>query len=387
MKHTYILPNIIILAFTLTSCMKDMEQMSTLGNNETCFTTTIRQKVNSKAEATQAAEGSTFRFMLYQPGTLNYKNTGSYIYDSSQNPTYLVAAALNKEGSFQNTDPTAGINGIKGTYSIVAVSPGLGTESFDNGHQAVITCPNRTNENGEDVGAVYANEMEDKLLGEYAPITFSNPLQEIRSRISFEVRKDPNLTEEITVSSIKVLGAGTGKSNETLYYFPQVRQCTVPSGITNEMDMGTISLKTDDENGNYYSTNQKFILSGIYAPRNIATSILGTTIDNSNVFDMQYLSMTMDFTQGSRSVSANLILNADKEDKLAELLPHTEYVFKVVVASSYIQLSAQISSSSNPDWQTPSLGNAEIGNVETIQIGKFDRHNWNEKELPTQTIE
>ena len=388
MKHTYILPDIILLAFTLTSCMNDMEQMPTSDHSETCFSTMIQQKVNNKAEATQVVEGSTFRFMLYQRATLNYKYTGSYIYDSSLNPQYLVAAALDGKGVFQNPDPTAGLNGVKGTYSIVAISPGLDTESFDNGQsQALITCPNRTNENDEDVGAVYANEMEEKLLGEYAPITISNPLKEIRSRISFEVRKDSKLTEDITVSSIKVLGAGTGKSNETLYYFPQVRQCTVPSGISNEMDMGTISRKKDENGDYYYSTNQKYILSGIYAPRNVATSILETTIDNSNVLDMQYLSMTMVFTQGSRSVSANLILNADKDEKLAELLPHTDYVFKVKVASSYIQLSVQISSSSNTDWETPSLDNAEIGDVETIQIGTFDRNNWNETQLPAQTIE
>ena len=59
MKHTYILPDIILLAFTLTSCMNDMEQMPTSDHSETCFSTMIQQKVNNKAEATQK---TAFRF-------------------------------------------------------------------------------------------------------------------------------------------------------------------------------------------------------------------------------------------------------------------------------------------------------------------------------------
>ena len=233
------------------------------------------------------------------------------------------------------------------------------------------------------------NDWEEKVLGEYDIIRFSTPMREIRSKIRFEIRKDPNLTEDMTVENIKVMGAGTGTPDERLYYFPQTRQCAVPDGVTDEMDFGTPTAETDTDGSTYYKTATKYILSGIYAPRSVTTEILGTSLYNENVLDKQYLTMHMDFMQGSRKVSAEMMLNADAEGVLAELKSRNEYVFKVEVASTYIKIYLHIyDHNDTTDWQKPSdNGNITIDDGDVIEIGTFYYNLWNDNDLGDQIID
>ena len=393
-KVKYILPLVAVL-LAATACSKSDVPTATGGENS------ISADISRAGEAqttTPAVDGNTFRFMLYQSGSLNYKGTGTYVYDISENSTYLTAAELGNLGEYQRINPTKGINGVVGTLGVLAVSPGLeiftrqeGTEEEGNLRTiaAIVTCPNRVDSNGDDAGAVWVNDWEEKVLGEYDIIRFSTPMREIRSKIRFEIRKDPNLAETMSVQSIKVVGAGTGTPDERLYYFPQTRQCAVPDGVTDEMDFGTPTAETDTYGSTYYKTATKYILSGIYAPRSVTTEILGTSLYNENVLDKQYLTMHMDFMQGSRNVSAEVMLNADAEGKLAELKSRNEYVFKVEVASTYIKIYLHIyDHTDTTDWQKPSdNGNITIDDVDVIKIGTFYYNSWDEKNLGDQIID
>ena len=393
-KVKYILPSVAVL-LAATACSKSDVPTATGGENSISADISRADEVQT---TTPAVDGNTFRFMLYQSGSLNYKGTGTYVYDISENSTYLTAAELGNLGEYQRINPTKGINGVVGTLGVLAVSPGLeiftrqeGTEEEGNLRTiaAIVTCPNRVDSNGDDAGAVWVNDWEEKVLGEYDIIKFSTPMREIRSKIRFEIRKDPNLAETMSVQSIKVVGAGTGTPDERLYYFPQTRQCAVPDGVTDEMDFGTPTAETDTYGSTYYKTATKYILSGIYAPRSVTTEILGTSLYNENVLDKQYLTMHMDFMQGSRNVSAEVMLNADAEGKLAELKSRNEYVFKVEVASTYIKIYLHIyDHTDTTDWQKPSdNGNITIDDVDVIKIGTFYYNSWDEKNLGDQIID
>ena len=393
-KVKYILPSVAVL-LAATACSKSDVPTATGGENS--FSADI-SRAGEAQTTTPAVDGDTFRFMLYQPGSLNYKGTGTYVYNVGQNANYLTAAGLDKLGENPTIDPTKGLNGVVGTFGVLAVSPGLeiftrqeGTEADGNLRTiaAIVTCPNRVDSNGDDAGAVWVNDWEEKVLGEYDIIRFSTPMREIRSKIRFEIRKDPNLTEDMTVQSIKVVGAGTGTPDERLYCFPQTRQCAVPDGVTDEMDFGTLTAEPDTDGSTYYKTATKYILSGIYAPRSVTTEILGTSLYNENVLDKQYLTMHMDFMQGSRKVTAEVMLNADAEGVLAELKSRNEYVFKVEVSSTYIKIYLHIyDHNDTTDWQQPSdNGNITIDDGDVIEIGTFTYNSWNNNDLGDQIID
>ena len=320
-------------------------------------------------------DGTTIRIMLYQPGIRNYRHSGVYRYSTNKN--YLEAVNIDGSGNII-ADPLKGINGIVGTYGMIAVSPGVEMVTFDEGTErpsaAIIACPNHQDSNGNDDGAIWATQWEQQLLGEYDIIRMNNPQEEIRSKIRFEIRKDPNIEGDITNIQLKVKGAGTGKTDEQLYYYPQLRQCAVPPGVEDVMNI-SVSAATDTDGSSYYKSESKYILSGIYAPKEVATKILGTTLDNLNVLDKSYLTLSMDFQQGTRPVSAGMMLNADAE--LAELKPQTEYVYKVLVASTYINITLDIYNQSN-NWNNPTdNGMVDIGGADrTINIGTFTINDW-----------
>ena len=85
----------------------------------------------------------------------------------------------------------------------------------------------------------------------------------------------------------------------------------------------------------------------------------------------------MDFQQGNRAVSAGMMLNADADAVLAELKPQTEYVYKILVASTYINIILDIYNSTN-NWNNPTdNGTIDIGGADkTFNIGTFTINNW-----------
>lgn len=395
-KRIYILP-LIALLLDVSACSNDNLSIPQEGGGDNLISAEI-SRAGEASSTTPAVDGNTFRFMLYQIGSLNYKSSGTYVYDVSENANYLTAAGLDNFGKNPAIDPTKGIDGMEGAFGIVAVSPGLeiftretGTEEDDNLRTiaAIVTCPNHMDTGGNDAGEVWVNDWEEMALGRYNIIQFSTPMREIRSKIGFEIRKDPNLTEDLFVQSIKVIGAGTGKSDERLYYYPQTRQCAVPDGVTDEMDFTSLTEATDPDGSTYYKSETKYILSGIYAPRSVTTKMLGTSLYNENVLDKQYLTMYIDFTQGTRQVRAEVMLNADAEGELAELKSRNEYIFKVVVASTYIKVYLSVyDHNSTNDWQQPSdNGASAIDDGDVIEIGTFSFNPWNDNNLGDQIID
>ena len=372
-NRTPLILTAIVLLFCLVSCSNDnmivSEQVHILSNIS-------RATVNSETTA-PLPDGTTIRMMLYQPGTRNYYRSGLYRYSTGNN--YLESVTIDGSGNVI-TDPLKGINGIVGTYGMIAISPGVEMLTFNEGTErpsaAIITCPNHQDSNGNDDGAVWANLWEQQTLGEYNIIRINSPQGEIRSKVRFEIRKDPNLEGDISNIQLKLKGAGTGKTDEQLYYYPQLRQCAVPSGVEDVMPL-SVSGATDTDGSTFYKSETKYILSGIYAPKEITAKILGATLDNQNILDKQYLTLSMDFQQGNRAVSAEMMLNADADAVLAELKPQREYVYKILVASTYINITLDIYGQTH-NWNNPTNnGTIDIGGADkTFNIGTFTINNW-----------
>ena len=362
-----------VLLFCLDSCSND----NVVVPKQTHISSEISRVSISSGTTEQLPDGTTIRMMLYQPGTRNYYRSGMYRYLTSKN--YLEAVSIDESGNVI-TDPLKGINGIVGTYGMIAISPGVEMLTFNEGTErpsaAIITCPNHQDRNGNDDGAVWATLWEQQVLGEYDIIRMDSSQEEIRSKVRFEIRKDPNLEEDITNIQLKLKGAGTGTTDEKLYYYPQLRQCAVPSGVEDVMQF-PVSGATDTDGSTFYKSETKYILSGIYAPKEVAAKILGTTFENPNLLDKTYLTLFMDFQQGNRAVSAEMMLNADADAVLAELKSQREYVYKILVASTYINITLDIYGQTH-NWNNPTNnGTIDIGGADkTFNIGTFTINNW-----------
>lgn len=362
-----------VLLFCLVSCSNDNMIVS---EQVHILSTISRATVNSETTA-PLPDGTTIRMMLYQPGTRNYYRSGMYRYSTGKN--YLEAVSIDESGNVI-ADPLKGINGIVGTYGMIAISPGSEMVTFNEGTErtsaAIITCPNHKDSNGNDDGAVWATLWEQHILGEYDIIRMNSSQEEIRSKVRFEIRKDPNLEGDIKNIQLKLKGAGTGTTDEQLYYYPQLRQCAVPSGVEDVMPF-SVSEEPDTDGSTFYKSKTKYILSGIYAPKEVAAKILGTTFENPNLLDKTYLTLSMDFQQGNRAVSAEMMLNADADAVLAELKPQREYVYKILVASTYINIKLDIYDQTH-NWNNPTNnGTIDIGGADkTFNIGTFTINNW-----------
>ena len=360
-----------VLLFCLVSCSNENMIVS---KQVQIFSGISRANANSEATA-PLPDGTTIRIMLYQPGTRNYYRSGMYRYLTSKN--YLEAVSIDESGNV-NVDPSKGINGIVGTYGMIAISPGSEMVTFDEGTErpsaAIIACPNR--QDGNDDGAIWATLWEQHILGEYDIIRMNSSQEEIRSKVRFEIRKDPNLEEDIKNIQLKLKGAGTGNTDEQLYYYPQLRQCAVPSGVEDVMPLSVYGVP-DTDGSTFYKSEPKYILSGIYAPKEVAAKILGVSLDNQNILNKQYLTLSMDFQQGNRAVSAEMMLNADADAVLAELKPQREYVYKILVASTYINIKLDIYGQTH-NWNNPTNnGTIDIGGADkTFNIGTFKINNW-----------
>ena len=316
---------------------------------------------------TSISDGTIIRFFLYQAGTLSDRGTGTYVYH--QDKKYLVAYG-------------DGINGKTGMHSLAAISPALDVAQVGD-RWALITCPNKTDA-GKDAGAVYATkELETFDLGEYADIRFTQPLKDIRSKIGFEI--STSLDESLSVTKLIVTGAGTGKADEQLYYYPCTRQCDVPEGATMTFDL---TEKNGENDKRHWVSNTCYILSGIYAPKRVTAELLGISPLNEQILEKSYLSMRMDFTQGTRDVSADLMLNT--AEGLAELEPYHTYIFKIDVATTYISIQLAIYKPGNETkWESPSENNGITMDDpdRVIDLGTVSINEWNGTDDLTQIIE
>ena len=311
-------------------------------------------KIEADGGTRNLSDQTTLRAMLYSLN-LDTEATATYVFLES-NPTYLKA-----------TDN--GIYGFVGNKYLAMVSPALPVVDWNSKIKAVITCPNKTDDAGNDAGTLYATtQLETFDVGEYAAVRFSQPMHEIRSKISFKVRNSATIQTELSVVKITLKGAGQGTPDESLYYFPATRQCMVPPGETDEMLFKAFTERTD-ANGTYQESATRYILSGIYAPRRITAEILGVSDVNENIMDKQFLNVDMSYKQGEIPQEASLLLNANA----AELKPRHNYTFEITIAATKINVVLQIWNQENSNqWQASGNQGTVIGEPdETIQVGSF----------------
>ena len=338
-------------------------------------------RVESDEHTRSLTEGITLHGFLYN---MNFDTdaVGTYVYHASD--AFLKSCSVDNEGQFANYDATKGIYGHIGTKYLAMVSPALPVYEWNSRIKALITYPNKKVD-GKDAGMVYATRTLQLIdAGEYKAVNFDdNILYEIRSKIGFIIRRDPTLNEAIEDIKIKVFGAGSDMSpNDAVLYFPATRQCSVPTVAQGGNDESYLFFdnprEVTDEQGQCFKSDVRYLLSGIYAPRSITASILNLSELNSNIIDKQYLSMQMEFKQGDRPVSSELMLNTP----IPELMPRHEYLFDITVSSTLISIELKIyNDSQNNAWENKGSMNATIGDPsQTIQVGTFTirdtNHSW-----------
>ena len=338
--------------------------------------------MSADGETEDAPVGSTFRTMIYQAGSLNFIKSGSYIYEPSLDSRFLAPARLGDDGTFIEADTDMGADGLTAVSDIFLLSPGVGTQSIGE-LEAIVACPNRTDADGKDSGALYRGTLTSQDLKEYKVRTFE-PLHEMRSKISFEIRADEDMTVELAVHDIKVSGAGLGTPDERLLYLPNTRQCTTPDGVENVMAMGTVERADGSDGKAYFKTASRYVLSAIYAPKNIVASTIGIVPSDKNLIDTDYLKMKINFALGDRDGESELILNADAAGELAEFMPRHEYIFKVVVSSTFIKLYLTVRNHLGNDWQEPDDNHEVDMEDETVYLGTFSITGWSDIKYPEQ---
>lgn len=341
----------------------------------------ISNKITKSGEGGQSKDGTTFRFMLYDQVTKNYVLTGSYINDIEENKNYLTAASLDDNGNFVKYNQGAGLTGLTGTYSIIAVSPGMPIYE-SNGLTGVVTYPHKLDSEGNDNGAIYVSGLENKNIGEYNVIAFSTELQDHRSRIGFKVYKSEDNAETIDVTRITVSGLGRNTADAQVIYYPQTHQC---SFLDENAQMEFTNFTKDSNDG--FLTNPVYFISGIYGPKDIVASILKLSTDNPNILDQEYVSMSLDFKQGEKNISAKMMLNVDSA--LVEYKPMHEYIYTITIASKYIDLKLHIhnnSQSNNWDEVEGNGSSFEINDGEIINLGKYDISGWSENPSEEQIV-
>lgn len=325
------------------------------------------------------SDGTTFRFLLFHPDLGNYVNSGTYYYNSGSE--YLVASDLDDSGVHIQDNVSAGLNGVIGTYKTVAVSPGL--PIINSGQICGIkTTPNKSVD-GTDAGAFYTSQLETKKLGEYSIMSFDSKLIDTRAKIGFSIYRGEGMAQDISITSISLSGAGDGTEDGTVYYYPVTRQCAVAESSSNQMTFSPTRIS--NENGTYYfKTESKFITAGIYAPQDITAEILGSTY---NIIPKSYLSLNLQYKQGSEDKDVNIILNADAARTYAELKAMNEYNFKITISSTYINIQLHVfDHTSSSDWQsTNSDMDMSFGNDNNmVNIGIINIGNWNNVDYGNQ---
>jgi|GEM_PF-4705756 len=339
---------------------------------------------SSDGEGTEdAPAGTTFRVMICRSGSLNQQKNGTYVYDPSLDVQFLAPARLDDDGTFIEADPDMGADGLTSVSDIFLFSPGVGLQSCG-GQDAIVTCPNQVNARGSDAGGIYRAVLEAQDLEKYEVRTFDEPLREMRSRISFEVRSDESLTEQIVVHDIQVYGAGLGTADERLLYLPNTRQCTTPDGIENVMDMGSIDAVSESDGSICFKSGSKYVLSAIYAPKTVAARKLGVAESNGNLLDTDYIKAKINLTQGNRTGETELILNSDAAEEFAEFLPRHEYVFRIVVTSPFLKLYLTVTGLRGNDWQEPDDNHEVDFDAKTVYLGEFAIRGWSDVKYPEQ---
>lgn len=312
-----------------------------------------------------AVTGSTYRIMMYNDKDRSYRQSGTYYLKPGV--VDLVACEITETGVIEN--PQMGINGVSDKVYLVLASPG-------------ISCNNDGSFNfiPDEAGSFYLNEPELKTIGGYGPVSFTKPLYDPRSKLSFEFYKKSGVVDfSVVGSKVKVIGVQSEKENVRIY--PALRQVKMASN-KQEREMPLTYVKDPDVNqtqDNYelfYSTSMPlYVASGIYASKKEVASHL-KMVTTSNILDGEYIYMACKIEQAGRRVEIRMPLN----DQILELLPQYHYVYRILVESDYVGVVLDVydsTDSTTNGWQTGGSSSSNIGTLsKTIDLGRWTINGW-----------
>ena len=310
----------------------------------------------------------TFRVMLYNEQDRSFVQTGTYYKKIGVNA--LVACSLDEAGAYVNEDESKGINGYSGNANVVLVSPGI--MNYNDG----------SFEYNPESGGLFVNAPIVYAIGHYGAITLTNPLYEPKSTISFEFYQKTGVSG-FYVADDKVTIVGVNSKDEKVKIYPALRQVVMASNSQErEIHLTKIATPTQDPKENNYlkcyytaDANKLQIASGIYAPKTVAHSYLGI-LSGVNVKDGEYIYMSCNMSQGSRTFNIRIPLNVEN----VEMLPQYHYVYKVLVESDYISVFLDVYDNTSNDWQDWPGGGDSSSNVGTlsnsIKIGEWSDNGW-----------
>lgn len=395
-RYSQILLLAIVLLPALGSCTKENLRS---GNESVPISVPLTKSAAEENEL--APDGSTYAVILFFTNsgisTFSYHTTGYYQYrDDGDVGTvdYLHAARLEDDGTYIEDDDENGLNRVTGTYpyDVTFVSPGIKIDAQGR-------VPFRPNAGDAEGNLLVAGRFQ-QTFGTYRVIQTDSLLRDRRCFLKFRVFK-ANKFNSIKVNSITVKGAGSCGPESVVYYKPATRQAICDDGVktlTTFSNGGVVDESSPvienpsdpDLTGLKYTESEKFyIASGIYAPIEPTVAALQTTI-RDNVDELDYLRMEINLDQDGRTgLIQTLILN----NSFPELSPQHEYIFNIIVASTYIAVYLDVYSSDDNDWQNVLL-NTDMANYQsswkkvigTWPIGSGADNNWSEPVIEEQQI-
>ena len=345
--------------------------------------------------------GTTFRIMAYGAegsGRFGFRHSGTYYLKEaapSGGKAELTACSLTDSGTEPSDDPTKGLNGVSGNYSLVFVSPG--TKHNDDGSFGFSL--------DADKYLVASETPETKTLGTYGLVSMSKSLKEYRSTIGVEFYKKKDETNNRVIAPFEISNlclVGCGGASESVKVFPGSRQVVCDTTVTRSVSLtDKRSENTSDPSGNpllWTTAEADFVsvASGIYAPKDRVAGILGcdsTALGNLQAGSYIYLKCTLipidQFTNATRD-SISICVPLTKN--LPELKPQCKYVFKVIVHHDYFTLSVDIFSGNGTThgWE---IGGSDDENLietppaESGNLGTWTMDGWTSTELDDQLIE
>lgn len=343
----------LLIGFLHVSCTQELSEPAGKEDNGT-----VDFGIDTRAN--DVAVGTTFRIMVYSANLdedpYRFKQTGTY-YLKNKTDDALTACTVDADGTNPRDNENAGVNGANGSSFVVFVSPGVKSEedgsfSFNPATQEL-----------------HASSAEQKALGIYGLHKMNSKIRDRRAKIRFNFYKNEASTEDFTIKNLKLIGNGDGSENVNL--FPASRQVVASEDGRKIRIEDKKSEDTTNKEGNqlYYSSEEVYVASAIYAPLDEVAKRLDLSMNKQHLQESSYLRMVCDLSQGERKeMPVRMALTAGE---ISELEPQSTYVFNITISSTYITATLDVYNESN-NWED---GGNEGGTISkpdyTVTLGTW----------------
>lgn len=311
----------------------------------------------------------TYRLLTYNANTFAFDviKTGTY---SGIPGEIMTPTKLNDDGTIDleaspEEHEAMSLQGVAAVRWVTCISPGL----IHNADGSVSFCPSHPQQ------GMLLSSTERFTVGALKIFQLP-PMKDLRSRLYFNISIDPSAKEEIRQIAVRdFIVTGVGAEDEKVGILPKQRQINMPQRPRN------IALENVDGSGTEWRTSQPvYVASAIYAPRDVAMSILKLSEANSgNLRQSDYLQATFFLSQnGQNAVKMSVTLNTN----IPELLPMYEYAFNFNVKSTTVDLNLEVYSYDNTPahaWCDNDLPDQEIGDVFPVlsfHVGSWPIGTW-----------